>query len=145
MRGGASREPSGLCGFAASRGRPARRGALPEGVGTEGALGALRKEITEMGGTAYLLSTDVLAGEADIEAAFNAARDDEYEEIVDRCADFLAQVEKEYVAEHFTYAELEENDEDLVKLRNWFDNVRARDVLAASGHAAAVTPLRRCA
>ncbi|HKB30710.1 MAG TPA: Chromate resistance protein ChrB [Streptosporangiaceae bacterium] len=118
--------------------------ALPHAVGTERALRALRKEITEMGGTAYLLSTDVLAGEADIEAAFNAARDDEYEEIVDRCADFLAQVEKEYVAEHFTYAELEENDEDLVKLRNWFDKVRARDVLGASGQAAAVTALGRC-
>ena len=60
--------------------------ALPHAVGAERALRALRKEITEMGGTAYLLSTDVLAGEADIERAFNAARDAEYEEIVDRCA-----------------------------------------------------------
>jgi hypothetical protein len=118
--------------------------ALPHAVGAERALRALRKEITEMGGTAYLLSTDVLAGEADIERAFNAARDDEYEEIIDRCQDFLAQVEKEYVAEHFTYAELEENDEDLVKLRNWFGKVRARDVLGASGQAPTVTALERC-
>jgi hypothetical protein len=118
--------------------------ALPHAVGAERALRALRKEITEMGGTAYLLSTEVLAGEADIERAFNAARDDEYEEIVDRCQDFLAQVEKEYVAAHFSYAELEENDEDLVKLRNWFGKVRARDVLGASGQAAAVTALERC-
>ena len=118
--------------------------ALPRAVGAERALRALRKEITEMGGAAYLLSTDVLAGEADIERAFNTARDAEYEEIVDRCADFLAQVEKEYVAEHFTYAELEENDEDLVKLRRWFEKVRARDVLGASGQAAAVTSLLRC-
>ena len=118
--------------------------ALPHAVGAERALRALRKEITEMGGSAYLLSTDVLAGQADIERAFNAARDDEYEEIVDRCEDFLAQVEKEYVAEHFTYAELEENDEDLVKLRNWFGKVQARDVLGASGGAAAVSALERC-
>jgi ChrB-like protein len=118
--------------------------ALPCTVGAERALRALRKEIAEMGGTAYLLGTDVLAGEADIEQAFNAARNDEYTEIVDRCEDFVAQVEKEYVAEHFTYAELEENDEDLVKLKNWFGKVRARDVLGASGRAAAVTAIGRC-
>ncbi len=118
--------------------------ALPYAVGAERALRGLRKEITEMGGTAYLLSTDVLAGQADIKQAFNAARDDEYEEIVDRCHDLLAQVEKECVAEHFTYAELEENDEDLVKLRNWLEKVRARDVLGACGQAAAVTALERC-
>jgi hypothetical protein len=90
-----------------------------------------------MGGTAALLSCTVLAGESDVRAAFQAARDDEYEEIVDRCEDFLAQVKKEYVADHFTYAELEENEVDLVKLRNWFARVRQRDVFGASGRPSA--------
>ena len=66
-------------------------------------------------------------------AAFNAARDDEYEEIVDRCRDFLAEIERETAAEHFTYGELEENDEDLTKLRGWFQKVAVRDALSASG------------
>jgi hypothetical protein len=117
---------------------------LPYGVAAERAFRTLRKEIAEMGGTAYLLSTHALAGESDLEKAFNAARDDEYEEIVDRCEDFLGQIEKEYRAEHFTYAELEENDEDLKKLRNWLEKVRSRDVLGASGKDAALVALRRC-
>ena len=79
----------------------------------------------------------MLAGESDVHKAFQAARNDEYEEIVDRCEDFLQQVKKEYTANHFTYAELEENEVDLVKLRNWFAKVRERDVFDADGRQAA--------
>jgi DNA-binding transcriptional regulator PaaX len=118
--------------------------ALPASPAAERSLRLLRNEIVEMGGTAYLLESEALSGQAEISAAFNAARDDEYEEIVDKCEDFLGQVEKEYTANHFTYAELEENDEDLVKLRNWFAKVQARDVLGASGAEAVRTALGRC-
>jgi hypothetical protein len=118
--------------------------ALPQSTSAERSFRVLRNEITEMGGSAYLLGSEVLSGSAEIEQAFKAARDDEYEEIVDRCEDFLKQIEKEYQAEHFTYAELEENDEDLVKLRNWFAKVRDRDVLGASGAAAATAALEKC-
>ena len=86
-----------------------------------------------MDGTAALMSCTVLAGEADVRAAFEAARNDEYEEIVDRCDDFLVQVKKEYLADHFTFAELEENEVDLVKLRNWFARIRQRDAFGAAG------------
>src|SRR6266568_4940714 len=82
--------------------------ALPSSVSAERALRKLRREILDMSGTAVLLSCGVLAGEQDIRAAFQAARNDEYEEIVDKCHDFVAGLKKEYVASHFTYAELEE-------------------------------------
>ena len=77
-------------------------------------------------------------------AAFQAARNDEYEEIVDKCEDFLGQVKKEYAASHFTYAELEENEVDLVKLRNWFAKVRDRDVFGAEGRPEAEKALEAC-
>jgi hypothetical protein len=93
--------------------------ALPASVSAERSLRKLRSEILDMSGTAVLLSCEVLAGEADVRAAFQTARDDEYEEIVDKCADFIAGVNKEYVENHFSYAELEENEVDLVKLRTW--------------------------
>ena len=86
----------------------------------------------------------MLAGEADVLAAFQAARDDEYEEIVDKCTDFLAGLRKEYDADHFSYAELEENEVDLVKLRTWLERVRDRDVFGAAGQQAAVTSLAEC-
>jgi Protein ChrB, N-terminal len=118
--------------------------ALPAGPSGERAMRKLRHEITEMGGTAVLLASEALVGETEVMSIFQAARDDEYEEIVDRCQDFLAQVEKEHVAQHFSFAELEENEVDLVKLQNWFEKVRARDAFGAPGGTAAEQALARC-
>lgn len=97
-----------------------------------------------MDGSALLLAGTALAGEQDIVRLFQAARDSEYEEILDKCRDFHAGLEKEYVARHFTYGELEENEEELVKLRSWYDKVRARDVFTAPAHAAARDALDAC-
>jgi hypothetical protein len=118
--------------------------ALPFSLSAERALRKLRSEILDMSGTAVLLSCEVLAGEPDVRAAFQAARDDEYEEIVDKCADFIAGVDKEYAESHFTYAELEENEVDLVKLRNWLQRVTERDVFGAAGREAALSSLAEC-
>lgn len=117
---------------------------LPQSTRSERALRTLRKEIQQMGGTAHLLLGTVAAGETDVVGAFNAARDEEYEEIVDRCSDFLREIETETAAAHFTFAELEENDEDLAKLRSWFEKVSARDALSAQGRQTAVEVLRSC-
>jgi hypothetical protein len=119
--------------------------ALPASTANERALRKLRREITDMAGTAILLSATTLAGEAEVRAQFHAARNDEYEEIVDKCADFLAGVQKEYDGSHFTYAELEENEEDLVKLRNWFAKITDRDAFGASGRPACEEAIERCA
>jgi hypothetical protein len=97
-----------------------------------------------MSGTAMLLSCTVLAGESEVRASFQTARNDEYEEIVDKCEDFLRQVQKEYDENHFTYAELEENEEDLVKLRNWFAKIVDRDVFNADGRPATERALEAC-
>src|SRR5262249_9441110 len=110
--------------------------ALPASPSAERSLRKLRREILDMSGTAVLMSCAVLAGEAEVRNAFQAARNDEYEEIVDKCEDFLGQVQKEYDENHFTYAELEENEVDLVKLRNWFAKVVERDAVGADGRAA---------
>jgi DNA-binding transcriptional regulator PaaX len=118
--------------------------ALPASTANERAFRKLRREITDMSGTAVLLSCTALAGEAQVRASYQAARNDEYEEITDRCADFLQQVQKEYTANHFTYAELEENEVDLVKLRNWLARISDRDVFGAEGRPATLKALAEC-
>src|ERR1700756_4473727 len=118
--------------------------ALPAGPAAERSLRKLRREILDMSGTAVLLSCAALAGETEVRNACQTARDDEYEEIVDKCEDFLRQVQKEYDENHFTYAELEENEVDLVKLRNWFAKVTERDVFGADGRAATEQALDAC-
>lgn len=118
--------------------------ALPASTANERALRKLRREITDMSGTAMLMSCSVLAGEAEVRASFQAARNDEYDEIVDKSEDFLRQVQKEYDDHHFTYAELEENEVDLVKLKNWFAKIIERDVFGASGRGACEQLLDQC-
>jgi DNA-binding transcriptional regulator PaaX len=118
--------------------------ALPASPANERSLRKLRREIVDMSGTAVLLSAGVLVGESEVRASFQTARNDEYAEIVDKCQDFLGQVQKEYDEKHFTYAELEENEVDLVKLKNWFAKIIDRDVFGASGRAACEQYLDKC-
>jgi DNA-binding transcriptional regulator PaaX len=104
--------------------------ALPASVQAERALRKLRSEILDMSGSAALLRCSVLAGEP--------------EEIVDKCHDFLAGLRKEYDENHFSFAELEENEVDLVKLRTWLERVRERDVFGADGLQPALSSLAEC-
>ncbi|MDQ6816759.1 MAG: ChrB domain-containing protein [Actinomycetota bacterium] len=118
---------------------------VPRSAERERALRNLRNEIVEkMNGKAYLISAKTLAGEPDLISTFNAARDDEYEEVLDKCRDFLAGIQKEIDEEHYTYGELEENEEDLNKLRRWHLKVKARDALGASKAADVDVALEEC-
>lgn len=118
--------------------------ALPASPQAERALRSVRAEIDEMGGVAFLFDATLLAGQVQLLSDFNAARDAEYEEIIDRCEDFLRQVHKEYEEHHFTYAELEENDVDLVKLKGWLERIRERDVFGAAGLEGTIEAIDRC-
>jgi len=117
---------------------------LPAGRASEHALRRLRHEIDGMEGSAVLMLCTALVGGQDVHALFQSARDNEYEEILDKCQDFHAGLEKEYAAEHFTYGELEENEVELVKLRNWFAKVKTRDVFGAPLRAEAANALEAC-
>jgi hypothetical protein len=118
--------------------------ALPASPANERSLRKLRREIVDMSGTAILLAAGALAGEAEVRGAFVTARNEEYAEIIDKCEDFLRQVQKEYDENHFTYAELEENEEDLVKLKNWFAKIVDRDVFLADRRPATERALETC-
>lgn len=105
--------------------------ALPESPWAERTMRKLRAEVESLGGSGQLLRAETLVGVEQIVAGFNAARDAEYTELLGQCADFHAELEKETKAKKFTYPELEENEEDLAKLRSWLDKISARDTLNA--------------
>ena len=109
-------------------------------------LKMLENDIAEMNGEAVLLETVALdRGQEDkVIARFKADRDEEYRELLAKCADFEVEIAKETAAEHFTYAELEENDVDLKKLQGWLDKIRKLDFYGAALADEAVERLKRC-
>ncbi|MBW4043142.1 MAG: ChrB domain-containing protein [Acidobacteria bacterium] len=117
---------------------------LPKDAASERALRKLRHDIIQMGGTAVLLDSVPVVGEDVVLGAYQSARADEYEEVVDRCEDFLTEVGKEYEKSHFTYAELEENEVDHKKLADWLARIVERDRFGADGRVEAEAALARC-
>lgn len=118
--------------------------ALPDDPGAERVMRGVVHEIREIGGITHLLRGEVVGDEGLLVEAFGAARDDEYAEVLTKCRDFHAELEKEREARKFTFAELEENEEDLAKLEGWFGRVRARDRLGAPLLGQAEEAVRGC-
>lgn len=119
--------------------------AMPYDAASERALRRLHLEILNMSGTSILLRCQALSGETEAIDAFNTARSDEYDEIINKCEGFLRQIEREHAAEHFSFAELEENEVDLVKLQKWLAKIRVRDIFGAPGRKRAEQLLAECA
>jgi hypothetical protein len=109
-------------------------------------LKMLENDISEMTGEAVIFEAAALdrAQEEKVLARFKADRDEAYREFIDKCDDFEAEIAKETVAEHFTYAELEENDVDLKKLQGWFEKIGKLDFYGASLASAAAERLKKC-
>ncbi|GAA1462363.1 hypothetical protein GCM10009603_30570 [Nocardiopsis exhalans] len=80
-----------------------------------------------------------------IEDAFRAARVDEWREFSADCGKFEDEIAKEIAKEKFTFAELEEEEQSLDRLRRWFRDLRKRDVLALPEARTAAERLRICA
>ncbi|MCL6558832.1 MAG: hypothetical protein K6U74_08510 [Firmicutes bacterium] len=117
---------------------------LPVNLKSERQFRQLRREIESYGGEGYLIKGVFLGNEQQVVDMFNRARDEEYEEIIDRCRDFFKEIDKEIERKHFTYAELEENEEDLEKLKKWFDKVKERDFFNAGKMASTAEILEKC-
>ncbi|MGA7416337.1 MAG: Chromate resistance protein ChrB [Bryobacteraceae bacterium] len=117
---------------------------LPASPGAERTLRRTRKTITEAGGSAELLRADAVEGAPALIAAFNAARDREYGEIIAACDDLLARIEAMTTAGRFSYRDLGDMDAELKRLSMRNDTIRARDVLGAANADLALSALARC-
>ncbi|MDM4859379.1 chromate resistance protein ChrB (plasmid) [Escherichia coli] len=109
-------------------------------------LKIIENEINEMAGDSVLLETVALdrAQEDKVIASFKADRDEEYKELLGKCADFEAEIAHETEVQHFTYAELEENDVDLKKLLSWLEKIAKLDFYGATLAAEAAERLKGC-
>ena len=72
---------------------------------------------------------------------FRGQRDEEYTELIERCEGLLAELAKEIKKKKFTFAELEENEDDLQKLENWLKRIKDRDLVGGERAAEAARSL----
>lgn len=109
-------------------------------------LKMLNNDVTEMGGEAVILETVALDRnqEEKVVARFKADRGEEYREFLAKCSDFGAEIAKETAANHFSYAELEENDVDLKKLQGWLEKIKKLDFYGATLRSDADKQLHTC-
>jgi hypothetical protein len=108
---------------------------LPETPDLDSEFRKLVSKIEEFGGEASLLSTvsPDSEWEARVIAGFNAIRDEEYAEIVENEERFEDEVRRETRKEKFSFAEMEDLEADLEKLKQWRAKVRKRDFFRAPG------------
>jgi DNA-binding transcriptional regulator PaaX len=107
-------------------------------------IARLREVLADIGGQLTVLRAQALADgdDARVIEAWNEAREDEYRELAAECAKFLAEIDKEFLKEKFTPAELDEEEADLDKLQRWHGRIAKRDVHQAPGGPAAASALR---
>jgi hypothetical protein len=112
---------------------------LPGDLADDHALSTIAEGITGGGGSIETFRIDSFAAEAEqaLLARFNADRDAEYAEVVERAHALIDELDREGQRGKFTFAEVEENEADLVKLRRWLAAIVGRDRYGAEGRAGA--------
>ena len=81
---------------------------------------------------------------ARLEQLFTAEREEEWREFLAECGKFDAEIDKEIATEKFTAAELDEEEQNLDRLRRWFADLRRRDVFGATSQELAERRLKEC-
>lgn len=102
---------------------------LPQAARHEQFFAELLAEVRSHGGGGTVFAAQPLdpALPAAIVARFQTERAQDYAEFQGRCRDFLAEIARETDARNFTFAELEENEQDVQKLLGWLARIAARD------------------
>ena len=97
------------------------------------------------GGHAVILTGVATDTDAAIIEQFQSDRTRDYAEFDQRCDGFAAEVAKEEPLEKFTFAELEEIEDDFAKLAAWLGKIEARDFFPNGQRQGARDTLGRCA
>jgi hypothetical protein len=102
--------------------------------------------VESQGGSSKTFVANALdeATEAEILERFRQNRAEEYAEFKEQCLDFLAEIEKEIGRKNFSFAEYEENEQDLDKLQTWLAKVRQRDFIGGEQSIEADGWLEKC-
>src|ERR1700686_2493452 len=102
---------------------------FPDIPGVTDEVNQVAAKIPALGGETFLLGVPRLQpeDEARIIQSFRALRASEYAEIIEECeTKFVKEIEFEHFRQNYTFEEAEEIEQDLEKIRRWFERVRDR-------------------
>ncbi len=119
---------------------------LPDSEVSEKIILEIRTYIENQGGSSKSFRANALdePTETEILERFSQDRSEEYAELKEQCVDFLAEIDKEIGRKNFSFAEYEENEQDLVKLEAWFEKVKQRDFMVRDQAEDATKWLENC-
>jgi hypothetical protein len=119
---------------------------LPYNKFSEEFIQEINLYIISQGGTSKMFVANAFDGltEAEILEGFRRDRAEGYAEVKEQCVDFLAEIEKEIKRQNFSFAEYEENEQDLDKLKVWFKKVEQRDFIGGEALEEASEWLEKC-
>ena len=120
---------------------------FPDIPGVTEEVNLVAAKIPALGGETFLLDVPKLQpeDEARIIEAFRAQRANEYAEIIEECeTKFVKEIEFEHFRQNYTFEEAEEIEQDLEKIRRWFERVRDRDWFKAERRDEVETWLGKC-
>lgn len=106
---------------------------LPERTDVLREVRRLLDRVRSEGGTGRSLHVELSEpGEVEwLRGEFNAARDGEYGEVIERLPALLAELDHERARGRATYAEVEESEAALERFRTWMGKIGKRDYFAA--------------
>ena len=114
---------------------------VPARANLEEALRTLLLDLEQQGGSGFLFRSQTLEASMNqrLVVRFQQEREAEYTEFADRCQAFVQEIEKEQQAGKYTFAELEELEQDLSKLTRWLRTIQGRDYFPTVHASQAVT------
>jgi hypothetical protein len=120
---------------------------LPARPEVERELRRLVDRVRANGGAARVLriTFDDAGEEAQLVSELQAARDDEYGEVLERVPAFLDELRSERDRDRATYEEVEESEADLERFRAWLAKIDRRDYFGAPRRAGAHAAVESCA
>jgi hypothetical protein len=120
---------------------------LPARPDVEREIRRLTDRVRASGGSARVLRIAFEDGheEAQVVSELQAARDDEYGEVLERVPAFLDELRSERDRDRATYEEVEESEADLERFRAWLSKIDRRDYFGAPRRAEAHAAVERCA
>jgi hypothetical protein len=120
---------------------------LPARPDVEREIRRLVDRVRANGGAARVLRVtfEDAGEEAQLVSELQAARDDEYGEVLERVPGFLEELRSERDRDRATYEEVEESEADLERFRTWLAKIDRRDYFKAPRRAEAHAAIERCA